>query len=125
MADLTTLARVEALWQPVPSTLAAKTTALIGMASRLIRHAYPDIDARIADGSVDSDLVADVATQMVARVLDNPGGLKSVTVDDIRAERDTAVWSGLLVITDAELALLAPAATSTVMGTIIPAWPAC
>ena len=28
-------------------------------------------------------------------------------------------------ITDAELALLAPAATSTVMGTIIPAWPAC
>lgn len=125
MADLTTLARVEALWQPVPSTLTAKVTALLGMASRLVRHAYPDIDARIADGSIDSDLVADVATQMIVRVLANPEGLKSVTVDDIRAERDTSVWSGHLVITDAELALLAPVATSTVMGTIVPAWPAC
>lgn len=122
-ADLTSTAQVEALWQPVPTAQAPRVTALIGMASRRIRAAFPDIDARIASGGIDVDLVSDVATAMVVRVLRNPEGLREVSVDDYRAVRDSTLSSGELGLTDAELELLAPtAAAAGGLGTIVPSW---
>ena len=125
MADLTTLQRVEALWQPVPSALIPRANALIAKASRMLRHAYGDIDARILAGTLDAELVSDVADAMVVRVLQNFEGFKAVTVDDIRAERDASLTSGAMFIAPEELDLLAPANTSTELGTMVPRWPGC
>lgn len=123
MTDLTSTDRVEAEWQPIPTDLTAKVARLIGRASRLIRHRFPTIDARVTAGELDAELVADVATSMVVRVLRNPDGLREVAIDDVRAVRDTTLSSGQIVILPEEEDLLSPSDTSVSEGTIVPSWP--
>jgi hypothetical protein len=50
------------------------------MASAVVRSKVPTVDDRIADGTLDADLVRGVVAQMVIRALQNPGGLRSKSV---------------------------------------------
>lgn len=82
---------------------------LLRAASNMIRSRRPTIDQQIADGLVSQDMAALAVTNMVLRVLRNPGGLRSETVGPFSRSYDTTVAAGLLVITDGEWSLLEPA----------------
>lgn len=96
---------------------------LLRAASNMIRSRRPTIDQQIRDGFVSQDMAALAVTNMVLRVMRNPGGLRSETVGPFSRSYDTSVAAGLLVITDNEWALLEPAgasAPSTRVGSITP-----
>jgi len=95
---------------------------LLRAASNMVRARQPTIDQQISDGLVSSDLAALAVTNMVLRVLRNPGGLRSETVGPFSRSYDTTAAAGLLVITDDELALLAAAGgiRTAVIGQIRP-----
>lgn len=89
----------------------ALTSALLRAASKLIRSRHPLIDQLIRDGALDPDVVALGVTNMILRVLRNPGGLRSETIGPFSRTYDTTSAAGLLVITDAEDAMFTPPAT--------------
>ena len=83
---------------------------LIRSASQMIRARRPSIDAQIADGTVSGDLVALAVTNMVLRVLRNPGGLRAETVGPFSRTYDVTYAAGLLVFSPDEEALVEPVA---------------
>ena len=92
---------------PAEEALAA---VLIRSASQMIRARRPSIDAQIAGAAVSGDLVALAVTNMVLRVLRNPGGLRAETVGPFSRTYDTTYAAGLLVLTPDDEALLDPVA---------------
>lgn len=96
---------------------------LLRAASKIVRARFPQLDAQLAAGSLDRDVVALAVTNMVLRVLRNPGGLRSETVGPFSRSWDTRVAAGLLVITDDEAAMFTPLitlpATVNPVGTIM------
>lgn len=94
------------------------TSFLLRAASAMIRHAYPYIDAQIAAGRLDPDLVALATANMILRVLRNPNGLRAETVGPFSRTYDTTTAAGLLVISATETGLLTPivAAAATTVG---------
>jgi hypothetical protein len=96
---------------------------LLRAASNMVRARRPTIDQQIAAGTVSQDMAALAVTNMVLRVLRNPNGLRSETVGPFSRSYDTSVAAGLLVFTDAEDQLIAPAGeelTRTVIGQMTP-----
>ncbi len=85
--------------------------ALLRAASKMIRARIPALDAMLADGRLDADLVALAVTNMVLRVLRNPGGLRAETVGPFSRTYDTTYAAGLLVLTPNETAILTPTVT--------------
>jgi hypothetical protein len=81
---------------------------LIRAASQMIRARRPSIDAQVAAGTVPADLVALAVTNMVLRVLRNPGGLRAETVGPFSRTYDVTYAAGLLVLSPDEESLLNP-----------------
>lgn len=73
MADepFATYQDVEAVWRTLTPDEQARATKLIEYASRKIRRAVPDVDARIAAGSLDPLDVEMVVVGMVKRAMMN------------------------------------------------------
>ncbi len=98
------------------------TKALLRAASAMIRSRYPAVDSLIAAGRLNPDLVALAATNMVLRVLRNPGGLRSETIGPFSRSYDTKYAAGLLVLGADEEPLLTPpivvGAAASPVGTI-------
>jgi hypothetical protein len=109
-APLATVGDVAELFGTLGPVRQSLTVALLRHASRMIRSAFADVDARIAAGELDGDNVALAVVQMVLRVLRNPGGLRSETVGPFSRSWDTNAGIGLLEITPAETGLLVPPA---------------
>lgn len=65
MATLATSDDVEAAWRPLTDDERSRADALIDRASRKIRRRWPDVDDRIAAGTLDAGDVADVVAEMV------------------------------------------------------------
>jgi hypothetical protein len=84
------------------------TSALLRTASKLVRSRHPRIDVQIAAGLLDPEVVALVVTNMVLRVLRNPGGLRAETIGPFSKSFDTGDAAGLLTITKDELTMLTP-----------------
>ncbi len=105
-------------------------SALLRRASALVRGAYPDLDQRIAAGTLDRDTVSHAVVNMVLRVMSNPRGLRSETVGPFTRTWDTEKATGLLALTSAETSMLAPKRTNrsparsimTVPGLAPPPW---
>lgn len=91
---------------------------LLRAASKMVRARFPNIDAQLAASTLDRDVVALAVTNMVLRVLRNPGGLRSETVGPFSRSWDTRVAAGLLVITADEEAMFTP--TITLPATVNP-----
>lgn len=110
------LATVGDVGELYPGTLTTAQEGLVGAllrrASSMVRNAYPDLADRIAAGTLDPDIVAHAVVNMVLRVLSNPRGLRSETVGPFTRTFDTGHATGLLTLTDAEAALLAPKRTN-------------
>lgn len=76
----------------------------------LIVASRPSIADRIeapgSDGTRTKALVVQIQVAMVLRVLNNPDGKLQEQIDDYSWRRDSAVSTGLLYVSDAELGLL-------------------
>lgn len=92
---------------------------LLRAASALVRSRFP-VDAEIAAGNLDADVVALGVANMVLRVLRNPGGLRAETVGPFSRAFDTTQAAGLLVITAGEAAMFTavPVPATAGVGTI-------
>lgn len=89
-----------------------QVNAWIDRTEAYIRNRVPDLDDRVADGSLTALLVANVEAAVVARKVRNPEGLRQSThaVDDgsITKLRDPARVVDDLALTEDEWALLDP-----------------
>ncbi|KRE72588.1 Gp19/Gp15/Gp42 family protein [Arthrobacter sp. Soil762] len=70
MADLAQIDTVAAAWRPLTSAEATRATYYLGSASRKIRRHWPDVDSRIAAGTLAAEDVSDVVVQMVLGAVD-------------------------------------------------------
>lgn len=99
-------------WRPLTGTENTNAHVFLGDAWRMLRRTMTrrgvDIEDLIAD---DEDLKGDVVRVICAavlRVMKNPEGKRSESIDDYSWTRDQAVSAGLLYFSDAELADLVP-----------------
>lgn len=115
MAAFATHADVSAAWRTLTADEQAVATTQLEFASAVIRRYVDDVDTRIADGTLDADLVKHVAVAMVLRHMRNPEGLRSTStqqaIDDysetVTETRDQALSAGSIYLTDEELSLIA------------------
>lgn len=70
MVDLAQPEAVVAAWRPLTSVELARVEYYLGAASRKIRRRWPDVDSRIAAGTLTADDVSDVVVQMVLGAVD-------------------------------------------------------
>lgn len=125
MADpLATVGDIEERGRPVNDLdEQAKLEHLLRLGSALLRRRFETIDARIAAGTLEAELVADVLVAMVLRApsVANPGGIRSesvgndtysVTYEGVSGPGGLELW-----LTSPEMALLAlPGETQTSFG---------
>lgn len=105
---LATVGEVQAQFGVMSTNQTALTATLVRAASRLVRSRFPRIDAQIAAGVLDPEVVALGVVGMVLRVLRNPQGLRSEAVGPFSRAYDTSAAAGLLVITDNDESMLTP-----------------
>lgn len=110
---LATVGEVEAQFGKLSPGQTALTSTLLRAASKLIRSRFPKIDAQIAAGVLDPEVVALAAVSMVLRVLRNPQGLRSEAVGPFSRAYDTSAAAGLVVLTADEESILVPARART------------
>ncbi len=109
---LAVIGDVVELYGPLTPAQEGLVSALLRRASAMVRSAYPDLADRIAAGTLDADTVSHAVVNMVLRVISNPRGLRSETVGPFTRTYDPEKATGLLALTDAETALLAPRRTN-------------
>lgn len=69
MADFATWQDVQARWRPLTSAEQGVATTLLSDVSDMIRSRFPDVDARIANGSLTAASVKRVAAAAVKRAM--------------------------------------------------------
>lgn len=118
---LATVGEVGELFGTMTPAQETLTAALLRRASEMLRAHFPDLAARVADGVITAEAPAMAAINMVLRVLRNPDGLRAETTGPFSRTYDTTVAAGLLVVSDGEMALMAPAAVDTALpvGTVM------
>lgn len=79
---------------------------LLGDAWSMIIAQRPHVAERVYTDPTFRALIIQIQCSMVLRVLRNPDGKLEEQIDDYRWRRDSAISSGALYITDAELALV-------------------
>lgn len=79
MVDYASSDDVQAGWRPLTSAEHERATTLIGRASRKIRQRWPDVDARIASGSLNADDVRDVVAEMVQVAMTQTPGVSQTS----------------------------------------------
>lgn len=70
--DLANTTALEQAWRPLTAAEQIRAEYYLGKASRRIRRRWPDVDARLAAETLNSEDVEDVVVQMVLAVLDGP-----------------------------------------------------
>jgi hypothetical protein len=108
MANPATTADLESRWRPLVGQEVTNGQTFLDDAWGMLKRRIPTIETLIAD---DVDLEAEVVRVLataVLRVMKNPDGKRSESIDDYRWERDEALAAGVLYFTDDELADLLP-----------------
>jgi hypothetical protein len=107
MEPFATPSDVEAIWRTLTDQDTIRVFARIAQASRMVREQVPDVDARIAAGTLSADTVRDVVVDMVERVVSVDRFVRqgSVAVDDGSESKTyvSAVADGELFISPAQL----------------------
>lgn len=91
-------------------------TTLLDDAWTILTTRVGGIEARLAAIPLDANLkalVVQIQCAMVLRLLNNPDGKLSETIDDYTYRLDSAVSTGALYVSDAEIALLSIAASAS------------
>ena len=101
---------------PIPEGAAVdqQIAALIAKAELRLNAAVPTLAARLESGAVALGRIQGVVQDMVVRVVKNPLSYRSLGQDDFQATIDSSASTGLLYVSDAEVALLVPSASSRV-----------
>lgn len=115
MPNPATTADVVARWRPLSAQETINATTFLddawGMLKRRMTRLGVDIETAIA---ADADLAAEVVRILataVLRVMKNPDGKRSESIDDYMWHRDQSIAAGLLYFTDDELEELSPEST--------------
>jgi hypothetical protein len=109
MANPATTADLAARWRPLTTAETTVGTTLLGDAYGMLVRRVPNLDARVtanADGF--AAVVVRVLATAVLRVMKNPDGKRSESIDDYTWQRDQAISAGVLYFTDDEMADLMP-----------------
>lgn len=107
-------ADIEQVWRPLNTEETSLVPGLSNKAWRRVLAHFPDMDSSITFTSpataplVSPDLVKDVMTDMIVRVLKNPDSVRSDAIDDHTTTLDAAISSGEMYLTADEVALLTP-----------------
>ena len=104
----TSISDIEARWRPLTAQEATNASTFIDDAWWMLTARRPALEQDIAAGTIAEGNVIRVVAAMVIRIMRNPDGYSSETVDDYTYRRDALVASGALTVTDAELADLTP-----------------
>lgn len=105
---------IEQVWRPLTPEEAALVPGLSGKAWRRVLAHFPSMDASVTvvppstAPLVSPDLVKDVMTDMIVRVLKNPDSVRSDSIDDHTTTLDMSISSGGLYLSAEEVALLTP-----------------
>lgn len=108
MANPAAIADIEARWRPLSAQEATNAQAFLTDAWAYLLARRPDLEATITAGTVSTDNAIRVVCAMVLRVLKNPDGWEDEAIDDWRGKRASAIASGELYATPAELADVTP-----------------
>lgn len=111
MANPVQVADIAARWRPLSPEQTSVAEVLLADAYALLVARSPRLPQRLEAGTLSPDLVVAVVSAMVLRVMRNPDGKVSETIDDYTYRRADAVSAGALYVAADELALLAPALT--------------
>ena len=107
MDNPTTVMDVAVRWRPITDPDEdAQVQAYLDDAWSLLTDRLPSLPTDLDAGTPSAATVRRVMTAMVKRVMVNPDGLLSETVDDYSYRRDSAVSSGGLYVSADELAAL-------------------
>jgi hypothetical protein len=109
MAAFASVQDVADTWRPLTAAEQALASVLLARVSALIRLRVYNIDARAAADSNLAVVVKGVAVDAVLRVLRNPAGKVTESIDDYTYRRADAVADGVLYVTDDEWSMLSPA----------------
>jgi hypothetical protein len=101
------IADLEARFRPLVGSEVDAAQALLDDAWATLLAVLPDLEARMAAGTTSDSLVVSVVSAMVLRVLRNPNGVRSWSVDDYSETRDSALSAGALYVSPEEVQLLA------------------
>ena len=117
MPNPATTADVEARWRPLSAQEDTNAETFLDDAWVMLRRHFTRLEVDIETlAAADADLTADLIRVMataVLRVMKNPDGLSSESVDDYTYKRDEAASAGLLYFLDDELDGLLPGSGST------------
>lgn len=113
---------LEGIWRPLSATETTVAENLLRYASLMVRNRVPRLQEWIDDGAVHPDLVKLAVVLVVKRVMMNPEAARqrSLTAGPFTENItiDSALSSGALYVSDADLAVFLPASpTGTKIGT--------
>lgn len=100
------LSDVEARWHPLSADEKPVASSLLDDAWNVLLVRAPGAFSQLDDGTLSPAVVRAVICAAVLRVLRNPEGNRSESIDDYSWTRDGAVSSGALYFTDDELSLV-------------------
>lgn len=111
MPNPATISDIEDRFRVLTAAERVNAEAYLEDAWWLLTGRLPALEANLTAGTVKVGNVVRVVSAMVIRVLRNPEGKLEESIDDYRYRRDSLVSSGVLSVTDAELADLTPGST--------------
>lgn len=100
MADFAQPEDVATAWRPLSSQQQDSAKYYIGVVERRIRRRWPDVDARLAAGTLTADDLRDVVVQLVIPVLaalEAPTGARSFQVSSGGESRQVTLDAGARV----------------------------
>ena len=95
-------------WRSLTAAEETVADTLLGDAWSILTARRPTLEADITAGTVTEANVVRILSQMVLRVMKNPEGYRSQSIDDYSYTRDPAASAGWLYVTDEELADITP-----------------
>jgi hypothetical protein len=108
MPNPATISDLEHRWRPLVGQEQVNAAAYLTDAWVLLLSKRPTLEADMTALTVSSGNVVRVVCAMVLRLLKNPDGKRSESIDDYRYERHELVSSGALHVTGDELADVTP-----------------
>lgn len=110
MANPATIEDIDKRWRRLSTEETWTAEALLGDTWALVQLKVPDIESRLAAGTVDLALVRMVVCGAVLRVLKNLDGKDTESIEDYSYTFGAGAAPGTLFLTDDEIRMLAPQA---------------
>lgn len=108
MPNPATTSDVEARWRPLSERETTNAQAYLDDAWDMLTSRRRTLEADIAAGTVREATVIRVLAEMVRRILTNPDGKQSESIDDYKYTRNELHSSGLLSVSPDELGDITP-----------------